>query len=172
MRLMALLAAGACSLGGPCVQPEPGGQPQPSAPTLDGLAFLAGAWEAEDEGERMREVWDMPRGDAMVGHFSIVAAGEAVLYELLVIELDETGPVMRLRHFGRGLEPWASEAAGPLTMRLAEIGEHRAVFEDPARAFPRRVVYTREGDRLGVLLEPAPDADREAITISFRRATE
>ncbi len=65
MRLMALLAAGACSLGGPCVQPEPGGQPQPSAPTLDGLAFLAGAWEAEDEGERMREVWDMPRGDAM-----------------------------------------------------------------------------------------------------------
>jgi hypothetical protein len=33
-------------------------------------------------------------------------------------------------------------------------------------------VYTREGDRLGVLLEPAPDADREAITISFRRATE
>ncbi|MCC7387758.1 MAG: hypothetical protein IT431_03220 [Phycisphaerales bacterium] len=168
MKLMVLLTAAACALGGP------GAQPEPPAPTLDGLAFLAGAWEAKDEaeGEQMREVWDMPRGDAMVGHFSIVASGKAVLYELLVIELDETGPVMRLRHFGPGLEPWASEAAGPLTMRLAELGERRAVFEDPARAFPRRVVYTREGDRLGVLLEPAPDADREAITISFERATE
>lgn len=172
MRLIALIAAGACSLGGPCVQPEPGGRPEPSAPTLDGLAFLAGAWETEQDGESMREVWDRPRGDAMVGHFSMVAEEEAVLYELLVIELDETGPVMHLRHFGRGLEPWASEAAGPLTMRLTDLGEHRAVFEDPERSFPRRVVYTREGDGLRVDLEPASDADREGITISFERATE
>ena len=50
--------------------------------------------------------------------------------------------------------------------------EGRAVFEDPQRAFPRRLVYTREGDSLRVELEPAPDAERGAISISFERAAD
>jgi hypothetical protein len=139
--------------------------------TLDDLAFLAGAWEAEDGAESMREVWDAPRGDAMVGHFSIVRDGHAVLYEILAIEdAADAPPALRLRHFGAGLTPWASEAAGPLTFPLAEVGEGKAVFTDPDRDFPRRCIYTLEGDKLTVRLEPAPDSEREEIAITFTRA--
>lgn len=148
--------------------------PAPSAPaadpTLADLAFLAGAWEATEDAESMREVWDAPRGDAMVGHFSIVQEGHAALYELFTVEEGEEGLAIRLRHFGRGLEPWASEAAGPLTMRLVEAGEGRALFEDPERDFPRTLSYTLEGDTLTTRLAPAPDSEREEIVITFTRA--
>ncbi len=139
-------------------------------PTLTDLAFLAGAWEADDEGRFMREVWDAPRGDAMVGHFSIVEDGRAVLYELFTVEQEEGALVLRLRHFGRGLEPWASEASGPLTLPLVEVGAARALFEDPERDFPRRVVYAVEQDTLTVRLEPSESSERDEIVIELRRA--
>src|SRR5688572_29554658 len=112
----AVAAAGSLWIGGAW-----GGGARHAEPTLQDLAFLAGAWEVEEGDEFMREVWDEPRGDAMVGHFSIIEAGHATLYELLAIEEGEEGVVMRLRHFGPGLAPWASEAAGPLVMPLKEV---------------------------------------------------
>lgn len=146
--------------------------PQPEAAdvrSLQDLAFLAGAWEGEDGDVSMREVWDLPRGDAMVGHYSMMEDGRAFLYELLVIEQGEDGPTLRIRHFNRGLEPWASEAAGPVTLPLLEVEDQRAVFEDPDRQFPSRIVYEVEERTLTVRLEPREDSDREPIELEFER---
>ena len=143
---------------------------QPEELTLRDLAFMVGAWEAEEDGESMREVWDPARGDVMVGHFSIVQEGRAVLYELIAIEQAEDGPVMRLRHFGRGLTPWASEAAGPMTLPLVEAEGTRAVFEDPERDFPRQIIYAIDGDELKVELSPAAESDRDPIVLELKRA--
>lgn len=164
MTTIALTVAVGCALFG-----GPGSE---RGPTLEDLAFMAGAWEAEEGAQHMREVWDAPLGDAMVGHFIIVEGGEVALYELLTVEMEEAGPVMRLRHFGRGLEPWASEAAGPLSFPLKEVGEGRAVFEDPQREFPRRVVYSLEGEEMTVRLEPAEGSEREELVLLFEKAGE
>ena len=148
MSAIALVTALGCAVWG--------GAAGGSAPELADLGFLEGAWEVEQEGMFMREVWDPARGDAMAGHFTIVQGGHAALYELFAVERQEDGGlVLRLRHFGWGLEPWASEASGPLSLPLKEAAEGRAVFEDPERDFPQRAVYSVEGDRLIVRLEPA-----------------
>lgn len=147
-----------------------GGAVERAGPSLADLAFLEGAWEWSEGDSFAREVWDPARGGSIVGHFSMGGEGKTTLYELLVIEQDGDAVVLRLRHFGRGLEPWASEASGPLTMPLLEIGENRAVFEDPGRPFPRRMVYASEGDRLTVRLEPAEGVEREPIVLEFSRA--
>lgn len=168
MPLLPLLVAVTLALLG---RPAP-----PAAPGLDDLAFLTGAWAGEADGESMREVWDPARGDAMVGHFSIVADDRAALYELLAIERDGDRFVLRMRHFGPGLTPWASEAAGPLTMALTEVspdpGRRRAAFEDPGSDFPRRIVYDLAGDTLTVTLEPAEGSSREPIVIRLTRVSE
>jgi hypothetical protein len=165
MSMIALSVAVGCALWGGAAVWEGA-----VAPSLEDLSFLEGAWEGEHEGTFMREVWDPARGDAMVGHFMIVQDGHAGLYELFTVERQEDGGlVLRLRHFGWGLEPWASEASGPLSMPLREAAEGRAVFEDPERDFPRRVVYSVEGERLTVRLEPGEGSEREEIVTVFEK---
>ncbi|MFG0260162.1 MAG: DUF6265 family protein [Phycisphaerales bacterium JB041] len=138
-------------------------------PTLADLEFLAGAWEHEEDGTLIREVWDQARGDAMVGHFVIVSEGSAVLYELFTVEQDEGAPVLRLRHFNRGLAPWASEADAPLTLTLTEAANSRAVFANPDNDFPKEMVYEVKEDALTVRLIPAAESSRSALTLEVSR---
>lgn len=141
-----------------------------SGHSLADVSFMAGAWEASPEKASIREVWDPARGDAMVGHFSVVHEGAARLYELMVLEEDASGVTLRIRHFNRGLEPWASEADGPLEMRLIDAGEGRAVFEDAERDFPHRITYVLDGDALSATLEASPGSKRMPETLEMRKA--
>lgn len=153
----------------PMVQTEVPAAADVAPPTLTDLHFLAGAWEHDEDGTLVREVWDEPRGDAMVGHFVVVSEGSAVLYELFTIEQGEGAPVLRLRHFNRGLEPWASEADAPLTLTLTEVNDHRAVFASPENDFPREMIYEVTEDALTVSLIPAAESARSTLTLEFSR---
>lgn len=99
----------------------------------------------------------------------ITEDGHARLYELFVIERDGDGLALRVRHFDRALVPWEGERDGPMAFTLLRAEDSHAVFEDPTRAFPRRIVYTREGDRLSVRLEPAPESAAGARAFDFER---
>lgn len=178
MTNLTLAAALAWTLGGSTGQPP---APAPlvgpavhhvvgaAEPSLTDLEFLAGAWENDEDGTLIREVWDEPRGDAMVGHFVVVSGGSAVLYELFAVEQGEGAPVLRLRHFNRGLEPWASEADAPLTLTLIEVAGSRAVFANPEIDFPREMVYRVKKDTLTVTLIPAADSSRSELKLEFNR---
>ena len=50
-------------------------------------------------------------------------------YEIIVIEMEEGVPTMRIRHFGKGLEPWDKEDEGA-PWPLAELEDRRAVFRN------------------------------------------
>lgn len=178
MHNLTIAAALAWTLGGstsqppadaPFVQTVPLAAADAAPPTLTDLHFLAGAWEHEEDGTLIREVWDEPRGDAMVGHFVVISEGSAVLYELFAIEQGEGAPVLRLRHFNRGLEPWASEAEAPLTLTLTEAADDRAVFANPENDFPREMVYEVKEDALTVSLIPAAESARSTLTLEFSR---
>jgi uncharacterized protein DUF6265 len=73
--------------------------------------------------------------------------------ELPAIEDSGDGAWLRIHHHSRSLEPWKMDAAGPLSMRMTRSSEGRTVFEDEKREFPRRIVYSREGDVLTARLE-------------------
>ncbi len=144
-------------------------QSSPPPPDLAGFAWLTGEWRAETERGSIVETWGRPEGDALLGMMRITESGHARLYEIFVIERDGDDLALRVRHFNRGLEPWEAERDGPMTFPLLRAEDNRAVFEDPTRAFPRRIVYTRSGDRLEVRLEPAPDAAVAPRVFDFKR---
>jgi hypothetical protein len=137
-----------------------------------GLAWLAGAWNSEDGGVAFDEHWLAPRGDAMYAVSRMVEGTATKLCELSAIEDATDGTWLRIRHYSRSLEPWKMDAAGPLSMRMVQSSEGRAVFEDEKREFPRRIVYSREGDVLTARLEGTRDgkpADEEfKLTLAKR----
>ena len=158
LALPPLFLAVALGLGafGPAQDPAPvdGSADETS---LEALGWMAGRWIAEDDTQFLEETWSPPRGDALVGMFRWAREGGVWLYELFSIEEEDGTLVFRLRHFDRGLEPWDSEAEGPLVYPLAEFGENHVVFENPERDQPRRFVYRRDGDTLSVRLEKPED---------------
>lgn len=130
--------------------------PPKAARGLAALDWMAGRWVLEKGGEVLEETWGAPLGDSLVGMFRWVKNGRCGLYELMSIEEDDGKIVLRLRHFNRGLEPWASEVKAPLTYPLVRQDRGEAVFENPDSKQPRRFVYRREKDGLVVRLE-GPD---------------
>jgi len=187
IRKFSLLAGLAVALGGAAPADA-----TPSPSPLDDLAWLAGTWLQEDEtGLLMEETWSAPRADAMVGMLRMAQRGKVNLYELMSIELEGPagsagGPlipgqepgaggapqrlVLRLRHFHRGLAPWEAEKDGPLTFSVLRLQPNEVVFEDPARDFPNRVLYRRDGDLLTIRLISSSPATREDLEFKLKRA--
>ncbi|MFT5288211.1 MAG: hypothetical protein ACI8QS_000037 [Planctomycetota bacterium] len=144
------------------------------------LDWMGGRWEIESasaegdsaEGEQyLEETWSPAREDAMVGCFRWSRGGGVWLYELMSIETDkEHGLVFRLRHFSRNLKGWDSEKDGPLTFPLKDMGDNYAIFENPERDDPRRMVYRRTGDELTVRLENAEGVDKHPFTFKLAKS--
>ncbi len=116
---------------------------------LDDLAWMAGTWRGGDTETTIEEHWSSPVGSSMVGSFRLVAEGEPVFYELIVIEVEGGTPVMRLKHFDPGLVGWERRKQA-LHFALTEHEGERAVFVDAAN--DKRLVYQRSGEQLLIVL--------------------
>lgn len=138
------------------------------------LGFMAGDWTHTDESGTWEERWSAPLGGCIVGSLRWVRQGQPRMYEMLAIEEDEHGHVrMFVRHFNKGLEPWASEADKTPTWTLTEVEKGRAVFEDPSRGFPAKMTYEAgpgpDPDRMTVRLEGVENGATRLIVFEFRR---
>ena len=113
-----------------------------------------------------------PESGCMAGVFRSVEGGSVGLYELLAIEAREGGnPVMFLRHFHGGLEPWDSEKNATPSWPLKEAAKGKAVFENPTTKFPRTITYRLADEKtLAVRLEGAPDAGRPPMEFQFKKS--
>jgi len=112
---------------------------------LHELAWIAGHWSNDVEGMTMEEAWIAPSGGIMLGVHRDVRTESKKLasWEYLRIEEREDGIVYV-----------ASPGGGPSTdFRLSDLEENRAVFENPAHDFPKRILYTRDGDKLTARIE-------------------
>jgi hypothetical protein len=115
---------------------------------LAGLAWLEGHWRSGGE-DAFDETWLPAGGGSMAAVSRLVHGGKANLYELSAIEETDAGLVLRIRHFGPGLEPWKSEAEATPTWALSKSAPNEVVFEDATRDFPRRISYRREAGSAG-----------------------
>jgi hypothetical protein len=134
-----------------------------------GFDWLAGTWRCTDEEGVCEEFWSEAGGDTQFGAFRWTAGGRTRFYELFVIERNEDGIWLRLRHFGPGMVPLEDE--GPLAWRLAETGDKLAIFENPAQDFPRRVLYhrTAEAELLARIEGITEDGEERTHAFHFSR---
>lgn len=122
--------------------------PTAASADLSELAWMAGHWLAEPEGNRLEEVWLDPAGGTMVGVSRSVVDGATVAFEYLRIELQDGGLVYLASPGGR--QP-------PTVFRLVEHGRLRATFANPQHDFPQRIVYWRDGEVLRARVEGTVD---------------
>jgi hypothetical protein len=109
-----------------------------SATRLEQLSWLAGSWRGDTGRSRQEEHWTSPAGGLMLGlHRDLGPSGRAS-FEYLRIEQRADGLVYLASPGGRE----------PTPFRLVEISSARAVFENPDHDFPKRIVYSREGEVL------------------------
>jgi hypothetical protein len=115
----------------------------PGSPGLAELGWLAGAWSGTDRGTLSEEVWLAPSGGLTLGMHRDTAGGKTTGFEFLRIEQEADRLVYRAMPQARPATDFPRMAQGPSCI----------VFENPAHAFPRRILYWREGAKLHARIE-------------------
>ncbi|MDC0708724.1 DUF6265 family protein [Stigmatella sp. ncwal1] len=144
--------------------PSPPALAQP--PSVRQLGWLSGRWHTTAGTTYLEETWSAPEGDSMLGMFRAVKDGTAGFYELMAIEQDSDGIVLRMLHFGPKFTP--HEGDGDL-MRyvLVETDETQyAIFETPTEDRVRRIVYRLQGRTLHISLLSREGAVLEQFILS------
>lgn len=119
------------------------GGPASSDPRLADLAFLSGHWGELKEGRYTEEIWSTARGGTLVGSARATLGDQTSSFEFFRIESGADG-----------LELIAQPNGGaPTHFRLTERGNNRAVFENPAHDYPKKISYHREGNQLTAQIE-------------------
>jgi hypothetical protein len=136
--------------------PAPGESPKAD---ISSLAWLAGAWGGDDTGTFNEETWIAPKAGSMLAVHRDVKNGKTVGFEFLRIEEQEGSLVYVASPDGKT----------PTPFRLVESGPTRAVFENPALEFPRRVLYFRDGETLHARIEGARGGKPAAKEWIWRR---
>lgn len=113
------------------------------SPGMAQLGWLAGAWSGDDRGTLNEEVWLAPSGGLMLAMHRDTAGGKATGFEFLRIEQDGDAVVYRAMPEGRPATDFRRVAQGPACI----------VFENPEHAFPRRILYWRDGANLHARIE-------------------
>jgi hypothetical protein len=106
-----------------------------SQPSLDGLAWLAGCWGAEDSRGWAEECWLAPRGGVMLGVHRDVAPSGQVFFEFLRIEARADGVFYLASPKGRP----------PTPFELVGHEGRSATFENAEHDFPQRIRYSLDG---------------------------
>lgn len=131
---------------------------------VKGLTFLEGKWAATVEGELWEEVWMAPSGDSAVGICRAIKDGRTFLYEVLTVEQDEGGAVLRLKHFNRALVGWEEKDVA-VEVPLVSLTGNEVVFAKADGSL--RLTYRRTGpDELLAILERTKKG--KPVTTEFR----
>jgi hypothetical protein len=108
--------------------------PAPAKASIVDLEWLAGAWvgsRGEGGSTSLEERWSPPLGGAMLGVSRTVSRGSMRAFEFLrVVERD--GGLVYIAQPG---------GAAPTEFVLTELGDTRAVFDNPRHDYPKRIVY-------------------------------
>ncbi len=132
---------------------------------IDDLAWMAGSWYGWTDGDPIDEHWSRPAGGVMIGMFRWLKGGRLHMVELLAIEPEDGGLVLRLKHFGQGLIGWEEKGVA-LDYPLVQAGPDEAVFERGGAFRATRFVYRRIGDTLVAVQENRKG--EELTTFAFR----
>ena len=138
--------------------------------SLTNLAWMSGRWVDDSGGNLSEEVWTAPSGDSMMGMWRLVAGGKIKIFELLSIQSQGDGIVMRLRHFN---PEFVAREDRDKPVELTLVGWNwkgrEARFEGPAVGGSGQVTITyrrSSDDTLACTLEK--EGKKEEF--SFRRA--
>ena len=102
----------------------------------DQLAWFTGCWQILQGDRVIDEQWMAPGGGLMLGMSRTVRAGRTSAIEFITLRVVE----------GRFVYEANPSGQRPTPFTATFVSAERAVFENPAHDFPKRIIYERKGD--------------------------
>lgn len=129
--------------------------PTQPAPPLEGFDWLTGCWLSRDGAV---EQWAPSSSSAMAATSLFPQSDGTQISQTLRIESRRDGSITFAA---------AMSSGEPMTYTLVTRGEREAVFENTDNNGPKRVVYTRDGDRLVTTLFESIERNHAGYTTRY-----
>ncbi len=126
--LMTAVMAPATATGQELGEPDAAMAAAADTPTVDDVAWLAGAWHGEGLGGTFEETWNPPSGGTMVGMFKLLRDDEVVLYEIMRIAAVDGQVALEVKHFSPDFVAWEAKDES-IRFRLLEARDGYAAFD-------------------------------------------
>lgn len=108
--------------------------------SLADVAFMEGRWLGTFNGGPIEASWIAPVGDNLTGFMRMMKDNKVTMYEMLIFEQTEQGPIVLVKHFKPGLIGQEEKDKSD-RYRFIEAGKDKAVFEKEDGSI--RIIYEK-----------------------------
>ncbi len=102
------------------------------------FSWMSGCWLGETGGRQVEECWTRPSGGSLLGSAKTVRGGKTTGREFMEIGDNGDGLAFTNKLVNGEIPNWDRPTA---SFKLLRLEGKEAIFEDPQREFPRRVIY-------------------------------
>ena len=127
------------------------------AEVLADMDWLAGTWSGDMWGGRFVAYYSTPEGGKIIGHSKLLKDGEEAFFEFEVFE-------------GREQVVWVQPYPGGRRAVGMQLATHdpkarKAVFENPDKDYPTRIVYHRKSENELVITLSDPHGESDKVEV-------
>jgi hypothetical protein len=166
-----IVICGALLAGAAAHGQAPAAAAPPLKASVDQLGWVAGAWTGTLGERTIEQHWSAPRAGSIVAMYRSIQGNRATLYELLAIEQEGEGVVLRIKHFAPGPGLVSREAKDESAdSRLVSLDGRKAVFEGGDAANPVRITFTSpDPSTLNIVTERRRDGKPASTEFKYTR---
>ncbi|GAB4035627.1 DUF6265 family protein [Spirosoma gilvum] len=110
--------------------------------SLADVAFMEGRWRGTFNGGPIEAAWIAPVGDNLTGFMRMMKDNKVTMYEMLIFEQTDEGPIVLVKHFKPGLIGQEEKDKSD-RYRFIEASPNRALFEKEDGSI--RIIYEKRG---------------------------
>ncbi|MFC5410431.1 DUF6265 family protein [Larkinella bovis] len=125
-----------CTLLHPAVRAQSKG-------SLADVSFMEGRWRGTFNGGPIDAAWAAPEGDNLPGFMRMMKDNKVTMYEMLIFEQTEKGPIVLVKHFKPGLIG-SEEKDVSDRYSFIEAKKNQALFEKSDGQV--RIIYEKRSD--------------------------
>ncbi|QMW02547.1 DUF6265 family protein [Spirosoma foliorum] len=108
--------------------------------SLSDVAFMEGRWLGTFNGGPIEAAWIAPVGDNLTGFMRMMRDNKVTMYEMLIFEQTEQGPIVLVKHFKSGLIGQEEKDKSD-RYRFIDAGKDKATFEKEDGSI--RIIYEK-----------------------------
>lgn len=108
--------------------------------SLSDVAFMEGRWLGTFNGGPIEAAWIAPVGDNLTGFMRMMKDNKVTMYEMLIFEQTDQGPIVLVKHFKPGLIGQEEKDKSD-RYKFIEAGKNRALFEKEDGSI--RIIYEK-----------------------------
>jgi len=132
--------------------------------SLTDMAFLEGHWQGTFNGGPIDAVWIAPAGDNLTGFIRMMKDDKVTMYEMLIFEQTDNGPVALVKHFKPGLIG-SEEKDKQDRYKFLEARKNYALYEKEDGSI--RIIYEKKSNGQLVIQRGQPNGSQWAFSDLF-----